>query len=227
MKPSKSPPVVSVVGRSGSGKTTFLTGLIPALKARGHAVGTMKHHAHPSGVDQPGKDSYRHYEAGAERVALSGPGQTAYFERTDRERPPAEVVGRFFGGLDLVVTEGFKRGPFPKIEVARKAVGEALITEPEEGLIAVVADFDPGLSLPRFALDDFEGVAAFLEEQIMAPRDGSEWKTEITVDGKRVPAKAFVRDFVLGVVLGMVESLKGVPDDPTEVVIKVKKDQGI
>jgi molybdopterin-guanine dinucleotide biosynthesis protein B len=218
-----SPPVVSVVGRSGSGKTTFLTGLIPVLKARGHGVGTMKHHAHASGVDRAGSDTQRHFEAGAERVALSGPGQTATFERTEGERSPEDVVRRFFGGLDLVVTEGYKRGPFPKIEVARREVSETLITEPEEGLIAVVADFDPGLPLPRFALEDFDGVATFLEETLMAHWTSPEWTVEITAGGKKVPMNEFVNDFVLGVVMGMVESLKGVEEGADEVVIKVKK----
>ncbi|MHC4599458.1 MAG: molybdopterin-guanine dinucleotide biosynthesis protein B [Planctomycetota bacterium] len=222
MKKGK-PPVVSIVGRSGSGKTVFLNGLIPALKARGHAVGTIKHHAHELGADRPGSDTNRHFEAGADRVALSGPGQIAYFERAGGERPPAEVVRRFFPGLDLVVTEGFKRGPFPKIEVARRERAETLITELEEGLIAVVADFDPGLPLPRFALDDFDGVAAFLEEKIMARWESPEWTAELTVDGKKIPMKSFVKDFVLGVVMGMVESLKGVPDEPGEVVVKVKR----
>ena len=219
----KTPPVVSIVGRSGSGKTTFLTRLIPALKARGHAVGTMKHHAHAFPIDRPGKDTHRHFEAGAERVALSGPGQIAYFERTEGERPPGDVIRRFFPGLDLVVTEGFKSGPFPKIEVARREVSGTLITEPEEGLIAVVADFDPGLPLPRFAPDDFDGVASFLEETLMARWKNPEWTAELTVDGKVIPMKEFVSDFVLGVVMGMAESLKGVPEEPTEVVVKVKR----
>ena len=74
------PPVVSFVGRSGSGKTQFLERLIPVLKKRGHSVGIVKHHAHEIEVDQPGKDTHRFFLAGADRVSLSGPTRNAYFE---------------------------------------------------------------------------------------------------------------------------------------------------
>ncbi|MHC4777712.1 MAG: molybdopterin-guanine dinucleotide biosynthesis protein B [Planctomycetota bacterium] len=223
MNPPSSPPVVSLVGRSGAGKTTFLTGLIPALRARGYAVGTMKHHSHRGGVDNPGKDTHRHFEAGADRVALSGPGQTAFFQREEEEPDPREVLGRFFEGTDIVIAEGYKRGPFPKIEVARRQRGESLIAGPEDGLVAVVADFDPGMDVPCFSLDDIEGVVGFLEEKIMAKWQAPGWTAEVTVDGKKISLNEFVNDFVLGTVMGMIGSLKDVPEEPGEVVVKVKK----
>jgi len=212
------------VGRSGSGKTRFLERLIPVLTARGHRVGALKHHAHEIEVDKPGKDTHRLLLAGAERVSLSGPGKNAYFEAFEGEKPAPEVVARFFGGLDLVITEGFKKGPFPKIEVARKAVSFELICRPEEGLIAVVSDFAPPTSVPRLPLEDPERVADFLEERIMFADQTSQWKLTLHVDGKEIPIKEFVRDVFINVSLGMVDTLKGVPEQPGKVEITLERE---
>jgi molybdopterin-guanine dinucleotide biosynthesis protein B len=217
------PPVVSFVGRSGSGKTRFLERLIPRLKDAGIAAGVIKHHAHEIDVDRRGKDTHRLLEAGAERVSLSGPGKNAYFEAVEGERPPETVVERFFTGLDLVLTEGFKRGPFPKIEVARRAAGDALITTPAEGLIAVVTDFEPEAAVPRFPLDDPGPTVEFLKERIMFADQTSQWNVTLRVDGKEIPIKEFVRDIFINVALGMADTLKGVPDQPDEMEITLKR----
>jgi molybdopterin-guanine dinucleotide biosynthesis protein MobB len=155
------PPVVSVVAKSGTGKTTFLEKLLPALTARGLRVGVLKHHSHPTPFDTPGKDTYRHAAAGAEVVVGASPVQVAIFRQEDGAQDLDALIARHCAGLDLVLTEGFKRGPYPKIEVHRAARSEGLLCEPHE-LIALVTDEPLPESIPQFDLNDAEGVATFL-----------------------------------------------------------------
>jgi molybdopterin-guanine dinucleotide biosynthesis protein B len=163
------PPVVSFVGRSGTGKTTFLEQLLPALKKRGVTVGVLKHHAHPTPFDTPGKDTYRLAEAGAEVVVGASPVQTAVFIQEDGSRDLEGVIGRYLAGVDLVLTEGFQRADFTKIEMHRAAraaeeeeAGQ-LLSDPG-ALLAVVSDEPLTLadSLPQFAWDETDGVADLL-----------------------------------------------------------------
>lgn len=120
------PPVVSIVGRKNSGKTTMVVALAAELKRRGHRVATVKH-GHPHfEVDRPGSDSWRHYhEGGADAVLLASSARLVLIERQDDEPDPRAMIERFFAGrgYDLVLVEGYKRGPFPKIEIFRAAAG--------------------------------------------------------------------------------------------------------
>lgn len=218
--------VVSFVGRSGTGKTSLLERLLPVLKSRGRTVGTLKHHAHPRSVDTPGKDTHRHFQAGSDRVGLVSPSQIAYFERLESEESVGAVADRFFTGIDLVLTEGFKRGPFPKIEVARRETGTELITTPEEGLVAVVSDFPIDLDVPRIPLDDIESLADFLEDGFMNTIDSDAFKVRLLVDGKDVPIKEFVADFLAGSVFGMVKTLKNVPEKPKTLELTLRREEG-
>lgn len=156
--------LVSVVGRSGGGKTTFIEKLVPELKRRGLRVAVIKHHAHPTPLDSAGKDSWRFAEAGADAVLVSSPVEIARFERPLRELTLAEIAARL-DGFDLILTEGFKREPAPKIEVSRASAGTQLLCA-EQDLLAVVCDYAAPTSKPRFALDDAAGVA----DLIMQPR---------------------------------------------------------
>ncbi|MDI3280458.1 MAG: molybdopterin-guanine dinucleotide biosynthesis protein B [Bacillota bacterium] len=156
-------PIISLVGPSGSGKTTLLTALIPELTKRGLRVGTIKHDAHGAEVDQPGKDTWRHFQAGAEVVALAGPHKLTVFRRWAPERSLEEVAAHL-EGVDLILVEGFKAGPQPKIEVRRRGVGEqglALAGDPT--LVAVVTDEEgKGGPVPQLPLNDPGAVADFL-----------------------------------------------------------------
>ncbi len=155
-------PMISIVGRSGVGKTTVLERVVRELKARGLRVAVVKHHAHATPIDAPGKDSWRYAEAGADAVIVSSPAEVARFERVPRELTLAEIAARV-GDVDLILTEGFKREAAPKIEVSRAAVGADLISPPEH-LIAVVADHPIALAVPQFALDDVQGLATFVQQ---------------------------------------------------------------
>jgi molybdopterin-guanine dinucleotide biosynthesis protein B len=120
MSPPKLPLVVTVVGRSNAGKTTLIASLVTRLSALGLRVGTIKHASHRIDLDRPGKDTFRHREAGALRTAALSPDMLFYVERLGTgDRPPLlkELISRFFPGMDVVIAESFSRQPFPRIEV--------------------------------------------------------------------------------------------------------------
>lgn len=163
--PSRAPAprVVSFVAKSGTGKTTFLEQLIPELVALGLRVGVLKHHAHPTPFDVPGKDTYRLAQAGAQVVVGACSVQVAVFRQEDGAADLGAVIARELAGVDLVLTEGFKRGTYPKIEVHRSAHSPELLCNPGE-LLALVTDERLDVDVPQFALTDVAGVAAFLRE---------------------------------------------------------------
>jgi len=162
-------PIVSLVGRSGVGKTTSLERILRELSRRGYRVGTVKHDVHDFDIDRPGKDSWRHAEAGSTAVAISGPRRMALIRKVDTEFGLDEIVD-LMGDLDLVMTEGYKRGDKPKIEVTRRACGTELLCSAEE-LLAVMTDYPVDLPVPQFALDDAVGVVDLLVERYL-----SAWK---------------------------------------------------
>jgi molybdopterin-guanine dinucleotide biosynthesis protein B len=106
-------PIISIVGKSGVGKTTALERVIGELKRRGYKVGTVKHDTHGFDLDKPGKDSWRHAQAGSDAVVISGPHKMALIRQLEAEMPLDEIV-RLMGNVDLVITEGYKRGDKPK-----------------------------------------------------------------------------------------------------------------
>ncbi|HZD60885.1 MAG TPA: molybdopterin-guanine dinucleotide biosynthesis protein B [Anaerolineae bacterium] len=160
-------PVVSIVGKSNVGKTTFMVKLIGELKRRGYKVAVIKHNVHHFEIDHPGKDTYRHAEAGADAVVIASAHKLAMIKKLEEELSIQDVVALLGPGYDLVLTEGYKREPFPKIEVSRMAHSADLISEEDE-LIAVVTDNTFAIDRPHFGLDDATGVADLLEREIMA-----------------------------------------------------------
>lgn len=183
------PPVVSLVGCSNSGKTTFLEKLIQKLNSRGYRVGTVKHHRGTFEPDREGKDTWRHRQAGAEIVALAAPSGFGLIKKLDREMPLAEILP-YFSGLDLVIVEGYKQGCQPKIELVRAEVGSETVL-PTKELLAVVSDLPLKVDLPLFDLDDIEGVAnlienSFLQPNANPPHRGESWvKPTILSDQQR------------------------------------------
>lgn len=151
-------PVVSIVGKSDSGKTTVMEGLIRELSSRGWRVATVKHHIHDVDVDVPGKDSWRHAHAGAVTSMISSPTQFAVVRRVSEERTLEELV-EAAGDADVLLTEGFKRAGSVRIEVVRRARSDELINTTDD-LFAVMTD-TPELvpdTVTTFALDDYARV---------------------------------------------------------------------
>lgn len=157
-------PVIGVVGWKNNGKTTLVTRLVAHLVARGLRVSTVKHAHHSVDVDQPGKDSHRHREAGASEVVLATARRWVLIhELRDEPEPPLEELLAKMAPADLVIVEGFKRFPHPKIEVHRKARGTPLIAREDPSVLAVASDEPlPDLDRPVFHLDAIAEIADFI-----------------------------------------------------------------
>jgi molybdopterin-guanine dinucleotide biosynthesis protein B len=158
-------PIVSVVGKSGSGKTTLLEGLIRELKRRGYRVGTIKHDAHSFEIDRPGTDTWRHAQAGSDHVVISSPQRVASIRRVEREQRLDELAAGM-ADVDIVLTEGYRRGSAPKIEVSRRERSGTLLCQPDE-LIALASDQPFDLSVPQYDLSDFQGLADLIEARFL------------------------------------------------------------
>ena len=156
--------VFGLVGWSGSGKTTLLTRLLPELIARGLRVSTMKHSHHAFDVDTPGKDSYRHREAGATEVMVASARRWALMHelRSDPEPDVDELIARMTR-VDLLVIEGFKQHAHPKLEVHRPSLGKVLMAPTDPHVVAVASDAPLGdLAVPVLDIDDIAGIARFV-----------------------------------------------------------------
>ena len=141
------PPMVAVIGRKHSGKTTLTVRLSAALHARGHRVMTIKHGSHTFNIDPSTTDTYRHYHEGAaERVAMAAPDKFAFVARWGAELGPEEIAERYMPDADIVLCEGFKMSTLPKIEVFRIAAhATPLFDDPGSHhgtLLAIVTDVD-------------------------------------------------------------------------------------
>jgi molybdopterin-guanine dinucleotide biosynthesis protein MobB len=158
------PVVLGVVGRPNNGKTTLIEKLIPELTARGLRIGAVKRVARFD-IDVPGKDSWRHSQAGADAYAVGSPGKVAFVARRQEEATLEEIVARFFGGYDVVICEGYRREAPDVVEVFRSGAGyESMVCEPLEPLALVT---DAELSHPyKFGLDDAAALARFLVERL-------------------------------------------------------------
>jgi molybdopterin-guanine dinucleotide biosynthesis protein B len=161
------PPIVAVVGKSNAGKTTFLEKLIKELKNRNIKVGTIKHDVHGFDMDRPGKDTWRHAQAGADAVIISSPSKMAVIKKAEQEMSLDQIAG-FISDMDIILTEGYKRSTKPKIEISRMAHSSELLCTADE-LIALVSDADWNLGVPVFELDDAAGVAGLLQEKYGLP----------------------------------------------------------
>ncbi|PKO86618.1 MAG: molybdopterin-guanine dinucleotide biosynthesis protein B [Betaproteobacteria bacterium HGW-Betaproteobacteria-12] len=155
--------VFGIAGYSGSGKTTLLEKLIPCFTARGLKVSVIKHAHHGFDIDRPGKDSYRHREAGANEVLLSCHDRWALMHerRSDNEVSLDELLGRL-APCDLVLIEGFKQEPVPKLEVYRPENGKPPLFPERRDIVAVATDAAIDTTLPCLPLDDVEQIAEFV-----------------------------------------------------------------
>ena len=161
-------PCVSIVGRSKSGKTTLIEKLIPELRRRGYRVGTLKHHAHPQfEMDYEGTDTWRHAQAGSAHVVLAAPDKLASIRQLDTDLEAAHIINTLMGDCDLVLTDGYRSAPLPKIEIVRAGRSTEPLCAPAE-LLAVASDLKNGkFAVPVLPLDDIARIADFIEQAVI------------------------------------------------------------
>ena len=156
--------VIGLAGWSGAGKTTLVVRLVPELVRRGLTVSTMKHAHHGFDVDQPGKDSHRHREAGATEVLVGSERRWALMhENRGAPEPSAAELMRHMTPVDLLIVEGFKREGHDKIEIHRRETGKPLLYPDDPHIVAVLSDEPlPDCPLPVISIDDIGAVADFI-----------------------------------------------------------------
>ncbi len=160
--------MLGIVGWSGSGKTTLLTRLIPLLRARGLTVSTVKHTHHGFDMDKPGKDTYRHREAGAHEVLVASGTRWALLHEVVGQEPDLPVLLERMEPVDLILVEGYKTHPFPKLEVYRPAVGKLPIWPEQPDIVAVASDTVVETDRTMLQLNDPDAIAAWIIEFCIA-----------------------------------------------------------
>ncbi len=163
------PPIVSIVSKKRSGKTTLLEKLIPELKRRGYRVGTVKHDTHGFNIDHEGKDTYRHKACGAEAVMIASPWKLSFIKDSKEDLSLSQLVSRYMNDLDIVLTEGYKHANMPQVEVFRSTAHKTPLHVKGENssLFAVVSDVPVDLGVPSLAIDDTLGLADLIEERFL------------------------------------------------------------
>ncbi|MEE9202660.1 MAG: molybdopterin-guanine dinucleotide biosynthesis protein B [Dehalococcoidia bacterium] len=202
------PPLISIVGKSKSGKTLLLEKLIPELSERGYRVATLKHTAHGFEMDQEGKDTYRLSQAGSQTVAIVSPERLAVLYRhTDAlglERLPRFIVDSHH----LLLVEGFSGQKATKIEVHRPELGDDLLCNPSE-VWAVVSDAPLDVPVPRFSWDSIPALADTITRTFPLSHDE---ELELFINGRWVRTNPYVTQVMGRVLIAMASTLKGVED---------------
>jgi molybdopterin-guanine dinucleotide biosynthesis protein B len=201
-------PIVSVVGKSGVGKTYVMEKLIAELKSRGYRVASIKHSASGFDIDQEGKDTWRHAQAGSDTVAISSSQKVAIIRKVDHDYNLAELY-RFIGpDFDIILAEGFKQDKAAKIEVHRKKFGPDLLCTNEE-LLAIATDEKLDMNVPQYNFEDALGLVDLIEKRFFT--EEKEDIVSLFVNEEPIPLNPFVRSIISKTVMGMISALKKVP----------------
>ncbi|KXK32951.1 MAG: molybdopterin-guanine dinucleotide biosynthesis protein [Candidatus Brocadia sinica] len=147
-------PIISIAGKSNSGKTTLMVKLVRELKSRHFKVATIKHSHHSFEIDKEGKDSWLHTRAGADAVVVASQKMTGIIRMTSEEIPLPEIVNTYLHDMDIILAEGYKTQAIPKIEVLRSEIGAELVCKDDLNLMAVVGDKKPEIDIPFFHIND-------------------------------------------------------------------------
>ena len=199
------PPVVSIVGKSKTGKTTLIEKLVKELKARGYRVATVKHAPQDLVFDEPDKDSSRHIQAGSEATLISSPDRVLLIKPVDHNTNLDELARILGDDYDIILTEGFRQDNAPKIEVHRRESGPPYGTTKK--LIAVATNEPLETKTRQFSLDDIKGIADLLEKGFIRPQRE---RISLYVNNVPITLSAFPRDIISNGIVGMASSLKGV-----------------
>ena len=197
--------IISIVGKSKSGKTTLLEGLIAELKRRGYKVAVIKHSGEDAELDTVNKDTWRLSQAGSEISAISSEHKLAVFKQLEHDFSPQELSYFVSWDYDLILTEGFKQSNYPKIEVHRKEQGRDLVSAPKQ-LLAVVTDEPLKIDVPQFSRGDVPKIADLIENILLAQY--REDDVDLLVNGAYIPISSSLKDLLTRTLLAMVPSPK-------------------
>jgi len=199
------PPVVSIIGKSKSGKTTLLEKLIRELKSRGYRVATIKHTPQDLSFDEPGKDSWRHTRAGSEATVLSSSDKLVLIKPASGDISLEQIAHLLGEEYDIILTEGFRQGNAPKIEVHRQQVGPPLASVKK--LIAIATDEPLEIKTRQFSLEDIKGLADFLEKGFIKPQRE---RVSLYANNTPIALSGFPRQIISNVLMAIASSLKRV-----------------
>jgi len=198
-------PIVSIIGKTKSGKTSLIEKLVQELKSRGYRVATIKHIPHGVNFDEPGKDSWRHIQAGSEATAVSSPDKIVLIKPVTKDSTLDETAHLLGEDYDIILTEGFKHGNAPKIEVHRKEAGPLL--KDIKKLIGIVTDEPLETKVRQFSFDDINGLVDLLEKGFIKPQAE---RVSLYVNNTSITLTAFPKQIITNVLLAMASCLKGV-----------------
>jgi molybdopterin-guanine dinucleotide biosynthesis protein B len=193
--------IISIVGKSGVGKTTLLEGLIAELKQRGYKVATVKHSHHAADIDMVAKDTWRLTQAGSELSALNSLDNLAIYRHMEHYFDPQEISNFILWDYDIILTEGFKSSNYPKIEVHSQQQGEELLTDPQQ-LMAVVTDEPLAMDVPQFTRGELAGIADLIEKTLLSqPRENN---VDLIVNGVYIPINSPLKDLLARTLIAMI-----------------------
>ncbi len=199
------PPIVSIVGKSKSGKTTLIEKLIGELKSRGYRVATIKHIPQNLTFDLPGKDSWRHTQAGSEATVISSPDKLVLIKPATQEGSLEQLAHLLGEDYDIILTEGFSQGDAPKIEVHRQQAGPPLTKVRK--LIAIATDEPLETKTRQFSLEDIKGLADLVETGFIKPQRE---RLSLYANDTPIALSSFPRQIISNILLALASSLKGV-----------------
>ncbi|MBW2644654.1 MAG: molybdopterin-guanine dinucleotide biosynthesis protein B [Deltaproteobacteria bacterium] len=200
-------PIISIVGRSGVGKTTLIEKLISEFLKKGYRVAAIKHGAHDFEIDHEGKDTWRYAKAGACNVIISSSQKMALIKRRDEEISLSKLCDLYLDDVDIVIAEGYKKEKIPKIEVHRKARQKHLLCEKKDRLVAVASDTQHDIDLPVFDVNDAGSICEFIIKRVV-PKKRESSGVALRVNDRKIPLNHFVKEMFKQVLMGMISTLK-------------------
>ena len=199
------PPILSIVGKSNSGKTTLLESLITELKRRGHRVAVIKHSAENLEVDTVNKDTWRFSRAGSDASAITSGHKLAVFKNIEGDFSPEDLASFACPDYDLILTEGFKQSSYPKIEVHREDQGKDLLS-PLEQLLAIVTDAPVDVKVPQFAKEETKKIIDLIESTLL--RQNEENNVDLYLNEEYIPVKTATKNLLARTLVAMTSGLK-------------------
>lgn len=202
-------PIISIVGKSDSGKTTLLEGLIAELKRRDYRVAVIKHSNEDYELDTANKDSWRLNRAGSDISAICLAHKIAVFKPLEHDFSPEDFSHFISWDYDIILTEGFKHCRYPKIEVHRTEQGSSLLS-PVQQLLAVVTDAPLEVNVPQFSKDETLEIVNLIEKNML--NQNKKDNIDLMINGRPVPLGSPLRNLLTRTIIAMLSGLKGIPE---------------